>query len=148
MESASIAAQPTGEIPGAGAGEKGLKTGAISLPLGHRHRRRLDGAGLLARRDARLHRRGRGRSGSQAPAIMLLAFIPMGCIAAAYNYMNRADPDCGTTFAWVTRAMGPHIGWLGGWAIIVADIIVMPSLAQIAGIYTFLLFGCDDAVDR
>jgi hypothetical protein len=27
-------------------------------------------------------------------------------IAAAY-YLNRADPDCGTTFAWVTRAMGP-----------------------------------------
>ena len=32
-------------------------------------------------------------------------------------------------------------GWMGGWAIIVADIIVMANLAQIAGRYTFLLFG-------
>jgi amino acid transporter len=63
--------------------------------------------------------------GLQAPAIMFLAFLPMLFIAAAYYYLNRADPDCGTTFAWVTRAMGPHAGWMGGWGIIVADIIVM-----------------------
>jgi amino acid transporter len=75
------------------------------------------------------------------PAIMIVAFIPMLLIAASYYYMNRADPDCGTTFAWVTRAMGPRIGWMGGWGIIVTDIIVMPNLAAIAGQYTFSLFG-------
>jgi amino acid transporter len=62
-------------------------------------------------------------------------------IAAAYYYMNRADPDCGTTFSWVTRAMGPHLGWMGGWGIIVTDVIVMPNLASIAGQYSFQLFG-------
>jgi amino acid transporter len=77
--------------------------------------------------------------GLQSPAVLLVSFIPMLFIAAAYRYMNKADPDCGTTFAWVTRGMGPHIGWLGGWAVIVADVIVMANLAQIAGIYTFLL---------
>jgi amino acid transporter len=81
--------------------------------------------------------------GVQAPAIMLVAFVPMGCIAAAYYYLNRADPDCGTTFSWGTRALGPHMGWLGGWGIIVADIIVMANLAAIAGIYTFELFGAE-----
>jgi amino acid transporter len=81
--------------------------------------------------------------GFQAPAIMIVAFLPMLCIALAYNYMNRADPDCGTTFSWVTKAMGPHLGWIGGWAIIVADIIVMANLSQIAGLYTFQLFGND-----
>jgi amino acid transporter len=79
--------------------------------------------------------------GFHAPAIMIVAFLPMLCIALAYNYMNRADPDCGTTFSWVTKAMGPHLGWIGGWAIIVADVIVMANLAQIAGLYSFQLFG-------
>jgi amino acid transporter len=79
--------------------------------------------------------------GYQSPAVMIVAFVPMICIASAYNYMNRADPDCGTTFAWVTKAMGPWMGWQGGWAIVVADVLVMPSLAQVAGIYTFSLFG-------
>src|SRR4051794_23004521 len=85
--------------------------------------------------------------GLQAPAIMLLAFVPMLLIASAYYYMNRADPDCGTTFAWVTRAMGPYLGWLGGWAIVVADVIVMANLAQIAGLYSFLLVGWQSAAD-
>jgi amino acid transporter len=85
--------------------------------------------------------------GLQAPAVLLVSFIPMLCIAFGYRYMNRADPDCGTTFAWVTRGLGPHMGWLSGWAIVAADIIVMASLAQIAGIYTFLLFGWQSAAD-
>jgi amino acid transporter len=83
--------------------------------------------------------------GFQAPAIMWVAFIPMLFIAASYYYLNRADPDCGTTFAWVTRAMGPYWGWIGGWGIVVADIIVMANLAEIASIYTFELFGIKDA---
>src|SRR3954454_23568599 len=82
--------------------------------------------------------------GLQAPAVILLAFVPMGCIAAAYNYMNRADPDCGTTFSWVTLALGPRIGWLSGWAVLVADVLVMPSLASIAGIYSCQLVGIED----
>jgi amino acid transporter len=36
---------------------------------------------------------------------------------------------------------------VSGWAIVAADIIVMASLAQIAGIYTFLLFGWQSAAD-
>jgi amino acid transporter len=85
--------------------------------------------------------------GLQAPAVLLVSFVPMLLIAAAYYYMNRADPDCGTTFSWVTRALGPSWGWLGGWAIIVADIIVMANLAQIAGLYSFLLFDWQSAAD-
>jgi amino acid transporter len=83
--------------------------------------------------------------GFQSPAIMLLAFIPMLLTAAAYYYLNRADPDCGTTFSWAQRALGPWVGWIGGWAIIVADVVVMANLAAIAGSYSFLLVGADDA---
>ena len=48
--------------------------------------------------------------GVQAPAVLLASFVPMFLIASAFYYMNRADPDCGTTFSWVTRAMGPASG--------------------------------------
>jgi amino acid transporter len=79
--------------------------------------------------------------GVHAPAVLMLSFIPMLLVALAYKYLNQADPDAGTTFSWATRAFGPRTGWLGGWAIIVADIIVMANLAEIAGRYSFLLFG-------
>jgi amino acid transporter len=85
--------------------------------------------------------------GLQAPAVMLLAFVPMFCVAYAYKYMNQADPDCGTSFSWVTRGLGPSWGWLTGWAIVVTDVIVMASLSQIAAIYTFLLFDWNSAAD-
>ncbi len=79
--------------------------------------------------------------GLHAPAVLLVSFIPILLIAVAYKYLNRADPDSGTTFAWTTRAFGPSVGWVNGWAIFLADILVMASLSDIAAIYTFKLFG-------
>jgi amino acid transporter len=85
--------------------------------------------------------------GVHAPAVILVAFIPMLLVASAYKYLNRADPDAGTTFAWTTRAFGPMTGWLNGWAIFLADVIVMASLADIAAIYTFKLFEWEAAAN-
>jgi amino acid transporter len=125
--------------------DKGLKVGAIGLlsavvigvastAPGYSLAASLGGVTLAA--------------GSQAPAIMLLAFVPMLFIAASYYYLNRADPDCGTTFTWATRAMGPKTGWIGGWGIIMADLVVMPSLAAITGSYLFLLFDANGLADN
>jgi amino acid transporter len=148
MESGSIAAgpgAPARERPdGSAAGGKGLKANAIgyasNVVIGVAST--APGYSLAATLGFIVAVPG---VGLQAPAVLLVSFVPMLCIAFGYRYMNRADPDCGTTFAWVTRAMGPHLGWLSGWAIVAADIIVMASLAQIAGIYTFLLFGWQSA---
>src|SRR5438874_987931 len=79
--------------------------------------------------------------GVHAPAVLLVSFVPMLLIAVGYKYLNRADPDAGTTFAWTSRALGPGMGWWNGWTIVLADVIVMASLADIAAIYTFKLFG-------
>src|SRR5215469_12048904 len=79
--------------------------------------------------------------GLGAPVIALLAFVPMLLTSIGYSELNKADPDCGTTFTWATRAFGPRTGFAGGWAIVAADVMVMASLAQVAGQYLFQLFG-------
>src|SRR5580693_85237 len=81
--------------------------------------------------------------GVHAPATLIVSFLPMLCIAYAFRELNKADPDCGTTFTWTARAFGPRAGWMGGWGIIAADIIVMASLSQIAGRYFLELVGAD-----
>jgi amino acid transporter len=81
--------------------------------------------------------------GLQSPAVAILAFVPMLLCSIGYSEMNKADPDCGTTFTWATRAFGPKPGWAGGWAIVAADVLVMASLAQVAGQYVFLLFNAN-----
>jgi amino acid transporter len=81
--------------------------------------------------------------GLQAPTVAVLAFVPMLFCSIGYSELNKADPDCGTTFTWATRAFGPRSGWAGGWAIVAADVLVMASLAQVAGQYGFLLFNAN-----
>lgn len=82
-------------------------------------------------------------AGIHAPAVIWLSFVPMFLIAGAFLYMNRADTDCGTTFSWVTRAMGPWIGWVGGWAVFTTGVLVIGSLADVAARYLFVMVGAD-----
>ncbi|MGZ4383652.1 MAG: amino acid transporter, partial [Gaiellaceae bacterium] len=35
--------------------------------------------------------------GFASPAVMWVSFIPMLLVATSYYYLNRVDPDCGTT---------------------------------------------------
>jgi amino acid transporter len=81
--------------------------------------------------------------GLGSPIVAVLAFIPIFLTSIGYSELNKADPDCGTTFTWAARAFGPKTGWAGGWAIVAADVLVMASLAQVAGQYLFLLFGAN-----
>ncbi|MEU1972362.1 APC family permease [Microbacterium sp. NPDC019599] len=81
--------------------------------------------------------------GAQAPIAFIIAFIPMLFIAFAYRELNNRVPDCGTTFTWGTKAFGPWVGWMGGWGVAVAGMVVLANLAQIASIYFWNLFGVE-----
>ncbi len=83
-------------------------------------------------------------AGTKAPAVLIVSFIPMLFIAGAFYYMNRADPDCGTTFSWVSRSMGPWFGWMGGWAIFSTGVLVIGAQADVAAKYAYAIFGFDD----
>ncbi len=141
----TVPTTPVASSPAAPPLEKGLKTGALgfisSVVIGVAST--APGYSLAASLGVVA-----AAVGFFSPAIMLVAFIPMFFIAASYYAMNRVDPDCGTTFSWVTRGLGPPAGWLSGWALLIADILVMASLSQIAGKYTYLLFGADGAANN
>ncbi len=83
--------------------------------------------------------------GVYAPGVLLASFVPMALIATAFLYLNRVDQDCGTTFSWVTRAMGPWLGWVGGWSITMTGVLVIGSLADVGVSFSLLMFGLDDA---
>lgn len=82
--------------------------------------------------------------GVYAPGVLLASFVPMLLIASAFYYLNRVDQDCGTTFSWVTRAMGPWLGWIGGWAIAMTGVLVTGSLADTAVRFSLLALNLDD----
>jgi amino acid transporter len=77
--------------------------------------------------------------GFQVPAIILLGFIPMLLVAFGYRELNREMPDSGTSFTWAARAFGPWVGWMAGWGLVAATILVLSNLAGIAVEFLFLL---------
>ena len=140
MESASVPVDRQAE-PAEETGDKGLKKDAIGF---------VDGlsVGLASTAPAYSLAAVIGSIvvavGVKAPGILLVSFVPMFFIAAAFYYMNRVDTDCGTTFSWVTRAMGPYAGFLGGWAICTTGILVIGSLADVSALFIFDLFELND----
>ena len=82
-----------------------------------------------------------GAVGLQLPAIFIVAFIPMILVAFAYRELNADSPDSGTTFTWATKAFGPFVGWLGGWGLLAANIIVLSNLAGVAVDFFYLFLA-------
>ncbi|GAA3531713.1 amino acid transporter [Aeromicrobium flavum] len=79
--------------------------------------------------------------GTQLPAVFIAGFLPMLLVALGYRELNRAMPDSGTSFTWATRAFGPWIGWMGGWGLVAATIIVLSNLAAVAVDFFYLLIA-------
>src|SRR5699024_11617700 len=75
--------------------------------------------------------------GWQTPAIFLAGFLPMLLVAIGYRALNARMPDSGTSFTWATRAFGPWIGWMAGWGLIAATVLVLSNLAGIAVEFLF-----------
>lgn len=79
--------------------------------------------------------------GVHLPAIFLVGFLPMLLVAFGYRELNNAMPDSGTSFTWATRAFGPYVGWMGGWGLIAATVVVLSNLAGIAVEFLYLLLS-------
>lgn len=86
-------------------------------------------------------------AGAQTPAALIVAFIPMCLTAFAYRELNTAIPDSGTAFTWAAKAFGPKTGWMAGWAVMVAGVIVMSSQTEVASKYLLLLIGDGSIAD-
>jgi amino acid transporter len=127
----------SGLRPVSGPGDKGLKTGALGL---------VSSVVLGVASTAPAYSLAAtlffvvAAVGLKSPLVAVLAFVPMLLCSIGFSELNKADPDCGTTFIWAARAFGPKTGWAGGWGVVAADILVMASLAQVAGQYFFFLF--------
>jgi amino acid transporter len=83
--------------------------------------------------------------GLQAPAALLLGFVPIFCMTIAEREFVAREPDAGTVFVWVGKALGPRLGWLASWGLLAATFIALANLANITGTYFFLTIGASGA---
>jgi len=121
------------------AGTKGLKTGAVgfvsSVVAGWRPPPCLQLAVSLGLVVAAV--------GLASRRSMWVAFLPMPLHRHRVLLHEPGRPRLRHQLHLGDPGDGPHVGWITGWAIIVADVIVMASLAEVAAQYLFSLFGFD-----
>lgn len=79
--------------------------------------------------------------GLKMPAILIAGFVPMFLTAYGYRELNSDNPDCGASFTWSTKAFGPYVGWMCGWGMVVATIIVLSNLAAVGVEFFYLILG-------
>ncbi len=80
-------------------------------------------------------------AGDKMNVVIIAGFLPMFFAAYAYREFNSVSPDAGTSFTWTTKAFGPYIGWFGGWAAVVATVIVLSNLAAVAVQFFYQFIG-------
>lgn len=80
-------------------------------------------------------------TGAKMAVVIIAGFLPMFFAAYAYRELNKVAPDCGTSFTWTTKAFGPYVGWIGGWAAVLATVIVLSNLAGVAVQFLYQFLG-------
>lgn len=70
------------------------------------------------------------------PAAIIVSFLPMLFIAVAYFYLNRRDPNCGASYAWISKLVGPRVGWFNGWVQLAASTLFCIAAPVLAAQYT------------
>src|SRR4029450_6602993 len=79
--------------------------------------------------------------GAQTPVVFIARFLALFFAAYAYREFNTIMPDAGTSFTWTSKSFGPYLGWLGGWAAVVACVIVLSNLAGVAVQFLYQFIG-------
>jgi amino acid transporter len=87
---------------------------------------------------------GAAEVGYQLPIVFILSVIPMYFVALAYKHLTDAAPDSGTVFTWGSKAIGPRIGWIGGYALVLSSILAGVGAAQIMVNATAVVLGIDE----
>lgn len=66
-------------------------------------------------------------SGGMTPLVYIIGFIAISFTALSYLRMSNRFPIAGSVYAYVQRGINPHVGFIGGWLILL-DYLFVPSL--------------------
>lgn len=87
-----------------------------------------------------------GVSNGHAALSYLIAMFAMAFSAWTYGQMGAEFPYAGSSYTFVSKGLGSHLGFLAGWAILV-DYLLMPALNYIVlGLYLNALFPAIPAI--
>lgn len=79
-------------------------------------------------------------AGYGAPLATGLALIPILISSVTYRHLNRHIPNAGAGYGWTLSALGPVMGLIQGWFMLLAYFFSLLAIIIPAGTYTLALF--------
>jgi amino acid transporter len=79
--------------------------------------------------------------GLLSPASIFYCGLIMLGVTLSFMYLNRKDASAGAAYAWVGQVFTPTLGFLSGWALLVASAVFMVSGTLPAATATLLLIA-------
>ncbi|MBU6472159.1 MAG: APC family permease [Alphaproteobacteria bacterium] len=64
-------------------------------------------------------------AGKLSPGALVIFAVPMLGIAVAYKALSKLDVSAGAAYQWTTAACGKFMGFLSGWALLLASMVFM-----------------------
>ena len=80
-------------------------------------------------------------TGGHFPLTLIVAGIAMTLTALSYAKMCRKYPVAGSVYSYVSKSIGPKLGFISGWALML-DYLLLPMTCYLG--CGFLLFLCGD----
>ncbi len=75
-----------------------------------------------------------------SPAVLIVSFVPVLCIAISYFHLNRRNPNCGASYSWLSEIVHPNLGWINGWVQVWTSVLFCTTAPLLAGGYTLQFF--------
>lgn len=70
------------------------------------------------------------------PLIYVVGLVAMLFTAFSYQSLSEAFPIAGSVYAYAARSIGPSVGFIAGWALLL-DYLLLPTLALVAAAIAF-----------
>lgn len=79
--------------------------------------------------------------GSSVPLVFLVSLVIVGCVAVSIVKLNQTFPSAGSVYYFVEKTMGRRAGFISGWLIVLAYLVLSVSCIMVSCAYLEILLS-------
>ncbi|MBU4437934.1 MAG: APC family permease, partial [Firmicutes bacterium] len=81
------------------------------------------------------------QAGSSVPLVFLVSLLIVGCVAVSIVKLNQTFPSAGSVYYFVEKTLGRRAGFISGWLIVLAYLVLSVSCIMVSCAYLQILLS-------
>ena len=81
------------------------------------------------------------QAGASVPLVFLVSMVIVGCVAVSIVKLNQTFPSAGSVYYFVEKTLGKRAGFISGWLIVLAYLVIGVSCIMVSCAYLQILLG-------